>query len=911
MIDIQIGTLLASAVQQAQEAMETGEYQQAAISYQQALTRLTDTSTPIVVQRALWVEHVGGLLRHEQLSEATAYAKEYIAFAQESGDKQAELRLQVLFGEALAAQDKWHNCRRILATIMSELDKRPGLDRLLGDQRPHLIRLQALEVEQQGNFALAELLLHEAADAFAIANNPFGQRTVTNDLRRLGLLAGNVAIVNEVLSIENIQSTYELLLLARALRRDARYETALRLLMNRLDYDVEPALRYPLLHELVLLYQTLADREMVQRLLPLLREAVSDAAEPNEAYAAVKRLCDWQEEGFTISQGTGFEARLHNVRALIQNENLAQAEKVLKQLRSEAKTPRLSAYWSLIAGELEFALGLRRASHQVDQRKQVAQQALGHLERAVKLAVNSSLPNVCAQATRLTGRVYAWLLNDLDMASDYWSQANRIEETIAHRQETDQVRIRYLEALPTQYDELMRATTARIMSDKEALAPRESVPIDGELVAGVIATMEAARGAAILSQILPLASKMRELPSPSNPTACLVWYTELTERLPKNMAIWILHTTPDQLHHGLLGRDLLNWVKVATNRHDLNEAIEELKDAWDNPQTLERMLRQSPEWMLERLKEIAQLLRVDLALARLPKRITRLAIVAGDALGDIPFAALPLLEKDSPKTPLITRYALSNLPCLSMYYPLKQRAVSTRGDDGLAIHPDASKITISEEVDSLYFKWLTNEEATITTLDRELDTGDFPLVWINCHGHYQDERALDSYLRLAKESENDGHLTARRFQKLSLKRCGTLILGACESGMSHRLGRDERIGFVRAGFAAGAPAILAARWIATELVAAVILGRFLRYLRYLPRDQALQRAQLDVIEGRCQELFTSGQPLPSGPEHPAYWACWTLYGDAGLQTSAGWLRRTIRRFVARWRSFKDSLLAQA
>lgn len=127
-------------------------------------------------------------------------------------------------------------------------------------------------------------------------------------------------------------------------------------------------------------------------------------------------------------------------------------------------------------------------------------------------------------------------------------------------------------------------------------------------------------------------------------------------------------------------------------------------------------------------------------------------------------------------------------------------------------------------------------------------------------------------------------------QWMDLRGCGILVLGACESGMAQRIGRDERIGFVRAAFHAGAAAVVAARWAADDSVAAIVLDRFERYVRYLPRDLALQQAQRDVYRG------ASGTPVdPPARDHPARWACWTLYGDSGWQTGAGPVRRLLRR----------------
>jgi CHAT domain-containing protein len=166
------------------------------------------------------------------------------------------------------------------------------------------------------------------------------------------------------------------------------------------------------------------------------------------------------------------------------------------------------------------------------------------------------------------------------------------------------------------------------------------------------------------------------------------------------------------------------------------------------------------------------------------------------------------------------------------------------------------------------------------------------MVRIDCHGSYAEGDALESWLALSPENGDDGRLTARRLQSFPLGFCGTLMLGACESGMSQGRGRDERIGFARAGLAAGASAVLAARWVAEDRAASAILDAFQRRLRFLPRDEALRRSQLDILQGRWKAATDLTLPHPA---HPARWACWSLWGDPGLQTSKGWVVRTFRR----------------
>ena len=287
------------------------------------------------------------------------------------------------------------------------------------------------------------------------------------------------------------------------------------------------------------------------------------------------------------------------------------------------------------------------------------------------------------------------------------------------------------------------------------------------------------------------------------------------------------------------------------------------------------------------------MLRLDLVLPALPRRMTRLAVVPGYALGDIPFAALPLPGASPPGTLLIQRYALSLLPCLSALQPLADRSKANRGDHALMVHYGRGVSSSSLAKDPAR-RIVQGEMATIDNVEQVLQADRFPLVRLDCHGVFRPGSAMDSWLELAPLG-NDGRLTAQRFQQFSLHGCGTLMLGACESGMTQRLGRDERLGFVRSGLAAGAAAVLAARWVAADVVASTVLDRFQEYLRYLPRDRALQRAQLDVVANRCADNLAS---IPR-PEHPAWWACWTLHGDAGLQTRSGYPVRRMRELMAR------------
>ena len=278
------------------------------------------------------------------------------------------------------------------------------------------------------------------------------------------------------------------------------------------------------------------------------------------------------------------------------------------------------------------------------------------------------------------------------------------------------------------------------------------------------------------------------------------------------------------------------------------------------------------------LDALASLIGLSEVLAVLPSGVSRISVVAGGRLSDIPLAAL----RPRPGAPLLgSRFALADLPCLSLRLPLRRRARSQRGDRSLLVRPHGNLST--SQVDR---PGLLGDDATVHRLRSAAATHDHQLIRVDTHGAHDASSPMRSSLALTPP---DGDLTAEGLRTMDLSGCATLILGACESGMAQRVGRDEPLGFVRAALRAGASAVVAARWDALDPVAVAVLDRFEHYLTHLPRDIALHKAQNDLRRG---ELGVPRGDLD--PTHPAAWSCWTLYGDPGLHTRAGRLRRFLR-----------------
>ncbi|MGH3925319.1 MAG: CHAT domain-containing protein, partial [Pseudonocardiaceae bacterium] len=387
-----------------------------------------------------------------------------------------------------------------------------------------------------------------------------------------------------------------------------------------------------------------------------------------------------------------------------------------------------------------------------------------------------------------------------------------------------------LQAVPDEYDQRIRA------------AEETAWDRGHEARAAVVVAMEAARGAAIMRSILPgAASAVRNLPEPSDYQDSWRWVQKMADSLPRGQVAWLLHATPDRVHHAVIGAEILHHASVHSRRKDVTDAIDALMACcWDKDFLEQSIADEKFDLCLDK---IAWQIGLGAVIPDLPSWVHRIAIVAGGDLAEIPFAALTIPGSTGR---IGLRYALSDLPCLSARFPLAQRSHRVRGDQGLLIRPPAHGITTARPMRS--HTVLDAAQATAAQLRATLELRRHRQLRIDTHGVHDPDDQTRSWLQLAPAGR-EGRLTPDTLQRMDLRACGTVVLGACESGMARRIGRDERTGFVRAALHAGAASVVAARWVAEDTVAAAVLDGFDRYVRYLPRDVALQRAQHDVYTG--------------------------------------------------------------
>ncbi|QFZ19630.1 CHAT domain-containing protein [Saccharothrix syringae] len=862
--EVVVGSPLALAISRARAAAERRDAAGMAGAYPEAV-RLARASAAL--RDALAVEHVTRLRALGDSAGALAHCDTYLS---EHGDSAALLLVRaetdLTRGDHSRVQDD-------LAAVRRVAGGRPR-----GEADALLSRLEGLAEARGGRLSSAERHLRRAHGLYSALGDEAATAVVADDLRIVaarqdarsagrtpstGRPAGAGRAPSTGRGTPMTRSPHARLTRSEELRVVGRYEEALAVLDPALAGPLDPALRFFFLEARVRLLRLLRDDDTADGVVPELHRAAGESARPAENRVAARRL---ERSPGPEALATG-DHHLQHIRWLVKHGDLAAAEELLPAAEHVPAEPdeRHAAEWNLAMAEFLHAVARRTG------KAEIAGQAVAHGERCLRYA--DSVAPVRVAALRLLGHTHKAFGRPED-AVRLWADAHRAEEAVAALQPSDHVRLRMLHAVPTEFDEQV------------LWACEQAAGAGGRAAALVAIAVEAARGAQVLPRVRP-DHPPRALPEPGDVAGARRWVRRAVRGMPRSQVVWMLHATQHDVHHVLVERT--PWdVRVRhevrrCDRHRLVDAIDAMAACLAGGGA--RWLAGQPPGTTEfddRLVEIADLLGVP-GFLELPRRVTRIAVVAGGELADIPFALLPLPGADGAL--IGRRYALSSLPCLALRTPLRRRARGQRGTCGeqmLVLRGparDGQPISPAAHVPGRVV--LDGAAATAAGLRAALGTGAFRQVRIDSHGTFGDD-ASQAALFLVPGDGGDGRLGPGEFQGMDLGATGTLALGACETGMAERIGRDERAGFVRAGFLSGASAVLAARWEALDEVAARVLDRFEQLLDRHPRDVALFLAQReeDTADG-----------------HPTRWAALTLHGDTGHQTDNDPLARWHRR---RW-----------
>lgn len=107
-----------------------------------------------------------------------------------------------------------------------------------------------------------------------------------------------------------------------------------------------------------------------------------------------------------------------------------------------------------------------------------------------------------------------------------------------------------------------------------------------------------------------------------------------------------------------------------------------------------------------------------------------------------------------------------------------------------------------------------------------------------------------------------------------------VVLSACESGLGKEMGGEGLIGLTLAFQYAGARSVMASLWKISDRTTAELMARFYKHLHDgLPKDEALQAAQVELIRKPVRVRNEKGQMEDIDASAPFYWAAFQIYGD--------------------------------
>jgi CHAT domain-containing protein/Tfp pilus assembly protein PilF len=153
------------------------------------------------------------------------------------------------------------------------------------------------------------------------------------------------------------------------------------------------------------------------------------------------------------------------------------------------------------------------------------------------------------------------------------------------------------------------------------------------------------------------------------------------------------------------------------------------------------------------------------------------------------------------------------------------------------------------------------------------------------HAYLDDRTPLDSALVLTLPEEvapgrDNGLLQVWEiFERVRLD-ADLVVLSACDSALGRELSGEGMIGLTRAFQYAGARSVVATLWSVSDQATAELMARFHRhYAAGIPKDEALRRAQIELIRQPIRITTANGQRVELRASAPFFWAAFQLFGD--------------------------------
>jgi CHAT domain-containing protein len=241
-----------------------------------------------------------------------------------------------------------------------------------------------------------------------------------------------------------------------------------------------------------------------------------------------------------------------------------------------------------------------------------------------------------------------------------------------------------------------------------------------------------------------------------------------------------------------------------------------------------------------------------------------LVIVPHEDLHYLPFQAL--LNPEDGRY-LGERVQLSYAPSATVL--LGSRKVRQIAGASLLAVADPGLLPAVDEVDALGKLYPGRGKIVTDVLASETDVrawaGQHPLVHLSVHGVFSPQAPLLSHLKLRRDGQNDGQLTAGEMFGLPLDKVTLLVLSACETGRAEATHANEILGMQRALLYAGANTLVLSSWKVDAKSTELWMTTFYREAQGKPLSEAA-RAALRAVKQRPEYA------------HPYHWAAFSMIG---------------------------------
>ncbi|MEM6343859.1 MAG: CHAT domain-containing tetratricopeptide repeat protein [Bacteroidota bacterium] len=285
-------------------------------------------------------------------------------------------------------------------------------------------------------------------------------------------------------------------------------------------------------------------------------------------------------------------------------------------------------------------------------------------------------------------------------------------------------------------------------------------------------------------------------------------------------------------------------------------------------------------------------------LTDLDSSYNRLAIIPDGIIASLPFS---MLAKDADSTNfrkipfLMKDYAIGYGYSTSSFAMQQQQYTNQALPKGtlLAVAPtfptlSASEIASRQRDSAEYFTKLDHTEEEINNIQvnakktlkgTKANPESFLALWnqyqfIHLATHALSNEAFPDEAGIAFAHKEKGS-TMLRIKDLPDKPwyAKMMVLSACQTATGQQVTGEGIISLARVFALKGVQSVVATQWNIGDEQTPKLIEKFYQNLQAgMPRDIALQKAQLSVIEGGDDITYADG--------HPKYWAAFSLYGDS-------------------------------